>query len=453
MNTSTLPKPNYERRLETSDALNSDIITAIEKNYKIGLEQTKEFARQFDADSRRESAKKIWDFLKYHITYVKDDESGQMIKLPSRFISDGTGDCKSYSLTAASLLGNLGIPVSFRYASYKNSQTPTHVYTVAKDEDGNNIIVDGVWKSFDSEKAPVYKFDHPMNVYTLSGTDDIGRAKRKKKKRGGFFRKLGKGLKKIGLAIPRRAFRTLVALNVRGMATKMARAIKKNPNPLKNTWEKVGGKFSELQKSINRGAKRKRILGINDDLGQLSSNRQEFKEKIRAAQKRGDKQEVRRLLKLLKYRIFHGRKFGIRDDIGIAAAMEGGDNDGIGIAPAALLASAAPIIIAILKTLKGQGADADIPEGSPEPPLNRILEATTAAAQAYFPSSGGGGGSYDAGSSEAALVDPTDPDNPNADKIDVEADKDDEPGGGFEIKPIYLIGGAAAVWFFFLRKK
>ena len=263
-NTSTLPRPDGKNRFEYGDAINSDIITVLEKNFPKGVEQTKSFAKQFEADSRIASAKKVWDFLKSHITYVKDSHNAQNIKLPSRFIKDGTGDCKSYSLTAASLLSNLGIPVSFRYSNYNSDsgRIPTHVYVVAKDEQGRNIIVDGVWKYFNNEKTPHHKFDHPMKVYTLS--DDVSGI--------GWFgahflKEVAKGVKKVGLAIPRRAFRTYVALNVGGTASKINRTLQRDPGQVKRMWEKMGGQFSKLQQSVDKGKKRKRILGL-DGIGE-----------------------------------------------------------------------------------------------------------------------------------------------------------------------------------------
>jgi hypothetical protein len=385
-NTSTLPKPDYKKVFEYGDAMNGDIITVLEKNFPRAVEQTKEFARQFETGSRIASAKKVWEFLKSHITYLKDSHDAQQIKLPSRFIKDGTGDCKSYSLTAASLLANLGIPVSFRYGNYGSGTVPTHVYVVAKDENGHNIIVDGVWKYFNSEKIPNYKFDHPMNVYTLS--DDVSGigwfGSHFFKEVSRFYDKnIKENLKKIGLAIPRRAFRTYVALNVGGTATKISRTLKRDPASVKRMWEKVGGQFSKLNHSVEVGKKKHRILGV----GYIKD-----------------------------------------EDIGIAPAA------------AAIIAAAAPILIAFAGILKK--GEAPLPGENPnvskgESTVDKILETAT---DAYNKVTGGKNVFNAADAVDTGKADP-------------EPHKADDPQTGFEIKPIYLIGAAAVAIYFLFKKK
>ncbi len=260
MITAGLPQPQYISRLNHADAINSDIIQAIDSNFKTAVEQTKSFAQQFKSDTARQTAYKVWQFLRQHIKYKKDDGSAQLIRLPARFIADGKGDCKSYSLTAAAILANLGLPVAFRYASYSVSPIPSHVYVVTKDADGREIIVDGVWRYFDSEKRPAYKYDKVMKVYTLSGiegTDDEINGGIGKRKRGGFFKRALNLKKKLALAPSRKSFRILVSLNLFGLAKKLKRLNDRRPGKLKSFWEKTfGGKYSELMKSVKKGYNR-----------------------------------------------------------------------------------------------------------------------------------------------------------------------------------------------------
>jgi len=54
----------------------------------------------------------------------------------------------------AGILKNLGIPCKLGFTSYTNSRTPQHVYV----ETNSGIIVDGVWKKFNSEKPYTYKY-------------------------------------------------------------------------------------------------------------------------------------------------------------------------------------------------------------------------------------------------------------------------------------------------------
>lgn len=298
-----LPLPDYRKTLLVGDAVNSDIIWGIHSYFKAAKDQTKEFARRFAGGSIEDQCFRVWKYVRESIRYKRDPFDAQLIRMPSRFVFDAEGDCKSYSLFIASVLSNLGIPVSFRYASYRKSDsTPSHVYVVARDTDGKKIIVDGVYHLFNDEKSPEYYKDYPMNVYALSGVDGIGRRKKGKRKFG-FF----KGVKKLALAVPRRSFRTLVAINLHGLATKLSKAVAKNPDAVKSKWEKLGGKYPQLLQSINKGKKRKRILGIN----------------------------------------------------GVEPVMDMGAAETIGAAPAlaAVIAAATPIVAAIAPLLKRSGAD------------------------------------------------------------------------------------------------
>lgn len=298
-----LPLPDYKKTLLVGDAVNSDIIQGIHSYFKAAKDQTKEFSQRFAGGSVEDQCFRVWRYVRESIKYKRDPFDAQLIRLPSRFVFDAEGDCKSYSLFIASVLSNLGVPVAFRYASYKKSDsTPSHVYVIARDRDGKKIVVDGVYHLFNDEKKPEHFKDYPMNVYALSGVDGIGRRKKRKRKFG-FF----KGIKKLALAVPRRSFRTLVAVNLHGLATKLAKAVAKNPDAVKSKWEKLGGKYPQLLQSINKGKKRKRILGIN----------------------------------------------------GVEPIMDMGAAETIGAAPAiaAVIAAATPIVAAIAPLLKKSGAD------------------------------------------------------------------------------------------------
>lgn len=170
----SIPKPNYVDKLEKSNAINNDIISTIHKNYNTAVFQTKNIAKSLKGNSDYETAKNVWLFLKRSLKYKRDPEGKQMIKLPSRLLANNEriADCKSYSLLAASLLANNGLKPTFRYASYKDyEKTPTHVYVTTKDSNGNEIIVDGCYKRFNDQKEFKYKYDYPMEVYTLSGVN------------------------------------------------------------------------------------------------------------------------------------------------------------------------------------------------------------------------------------------------------------------------------------------
>jgi hypothetical protein len=80
-------------------------------------------------------------------------------------------DCKSKALAAAAFMQNNGFKdVALRYSSYNPiDDTPTHVYAVAKDEQGNEIIVDPVYKQYNREVPYKFKKDYKMEISVLSG--------------------------------------------------------------------------------------------------------------------------------------------------------------------------------------------------------------------------------------------------------------------------------------------
>ena len=291
--------------IEKVGAANSDIIQAIEKNYPQAVEMTRGVAETFKGHSAKQTAFNIWKFLKTEINYIPDPDEKQKIKLPNRFLSDAAGDCKSFALFTSGLLANLEMPVAFRFASYNFfNETPSHVYVVTKDEKGNEIIIDGVYKKFNSEKPYQYKRDKNMTVLTLSGFGENQSMQALKDYRDNllsrynspvatFFEKqrikkaieqihayvksmqdgsdsdngdqyqavgkvTGKG---IFLAPSRNAFLSLVALNVRGLAHKLAFAIYKNEASTRSMWEKLGGDFSKLKGTVDKSKNKTPLFG------------------------------------------------------------------------------------------------------------------------------------------------------------------------------------------------
>jgi len=274
-----------------------DIIKQMEKAHYDNSAYAKIIANQFRGGSVRQTCKNIFKFIKSHISYRIEPANMQTTKSLQRLISDGYGDCKHYSGLFAALLSALNIKHHYRFVSYRSDRTPTHVYVVAYDEQGQQIVCDAVLHNFGEEKSYTYKIDKSMLMH-LSGIGDIpslGARKRvkaeplKKKiartkavvqkkiaktkaavkktaaKAKTAVKKIAAGAKKVGLAAPRTAFLGLVRLNVHGFATSITKAIAINPAKLKTLWEKLGGDFSKLKETARVGAKEKRILGIDQE--------------------------------------------------------------------------------------------------------------------------------------------------------------------------------------------
>ena len=159
-----LVKPNQNITFKVG-ATNMQLQRAIEAALPAATEQMKGMAKQFKGSTEKQTCRNIFNFLMQNIRY-KVDGDNQKIKLPSAFLREKEGDCKSYSLFTASILANLKIPFSFTYASYNPmDKTPEHIYVTTK----SGCIIDAVWGKFDSEKKATYKFHKPMNISYISG--------------------------------------------------------------------------------------------------------------------------------------------------------------------------------------------------------------------------------------------------------------------------------------------
>lgn len=171
-----LPAPKRINKVVISDGYNADIIATLNKQFGVAVEQTK--AAHFSGSNLLEKGRAIYNYLRNKVSYKKDPEGKQLIQLPARMLGEGgtgKGDCKSLALAAAAFMYNNGFSnVRLRYTSYSASdKTPTHVYAVASDEQGNDIIIDAVYRQYNKEVPYKYKKDYKMQISVLSG---IGQA-------------------------------------------------------------------------------------------------------------------------------------------------------------------------------------------------------------------------------------------------------------------------------------
>jgi len=106
-----------------------------------------------------------------------------------------------------------------------------------------------------------------MNLSIIGNPEGVGRKSKeqrdakkapKKEKRKGKPNRV----KKVLLSIPRNAFLGLIRLNFRGLATRLQNQIKINPEKVKAMWLRLGGTPARLFEPVEKGAKKKRLLGI-----------------------------------------------------------------------------------------------------------------------------------------------------------------------------------------------
>lgn len=158
--------PDYKRKVEYVNGYNNDIQRVLERNFIAARRSVEknDFYKKFQGRNLKETAHNVWNYLKNNVRYKEDGTEEQKIKMPPRLLADGEGDCKSYSLFACAVLSHYA-PVKFRYTSYREDPTPTHVYCLVD----NKYIVDAVWHTFNEEKPYTYKYDKKMKISTLSG--------------------------------------------------------------------------------------------------------------------------------------------------------------------------------------------------------------------------------------------------------------------------------------------
>lgn len=142
--------------------LNGDIVDCWKACYEVFKDQPAQIVqnlRGYDIDS---TCQAIFGYM-IDRTYYKLDKSGeQLIKSPARLIKDGCGDCKSYTMFIACCLHCLGIPCKVRFVNFDGGEQYTHVYPVAIDEYGNEIIMDACELDDDNETV-LYDYARPYS--------------------------------------------------------------------------------------------------------------------------------------------------------------------------------------------------------------------------------------------------------------------------------------------------
>lgn len=256
------------------DQSTGDIIKAILDTHPKYKSDYNKIAKYFKGSNELKSCQKIWNFLKKNIRYVVESENKQFVRSPAAILKQGISDCKCYSLFAGGICEALKMDFCFRFASYNDfSKQPGHVFVVVNPGTQNEIWIDPVLSYFNYKKPYYYKIDKKpkMAIYSISGigaTKAQRMAKRSRRRAAGkgLGQRLKKGLRgvlRVSAVAARQAFLGLVQLNVHNLAKKLAIAYEKNPTGVKNLWEGFGGRVAKLVGAINRGKKKKRILGFN----------------------------------------------------------------------------------------------------------------------------------------------------------------------------------------------
>lgn len=284
----------------TNDQSTGDIIEAILDAHKRHAQDYSKISSFFNAGSRRETARKIFNFLKGNVKYIIEPGSKQTVKSPSAILAQGYGDCKHYSLFAGGILQNLRIPFAYRFASYRVfNKEPQHVFVVVNPGTNDEIWIDPVLNKFDFKKAYTYATDRkPMALYSISGIGATAQQKaalkaakaakkaaptkaakkavatevkaaRKAAGRttGQVLKKGAKAVLKVAASPVRNSFLLLVTINFANLGVKLKKAWDKAPTKVTHFWEGFGGKIDALKKAWEKGSTKKRIFGDDKFIG------------------------------------------------------------------------------------------------------------------------------------------------------------------------------------------
>ena len=143
--------------------VNSDIIETEIAYYHQFKDQPTDLVRNLRYGlSIEDQCRSIFAYLVDHVRYKLDPDDSQFIKSPARLLYDGTGDCKSLTMFICSCLHCLGITHKFRFVNFDGSRQFSHVYAVAVDEQGQEIILDAC--ELDNNGVPMFDYARPYSV-------------------------------------------------------------------------------------------------------------------------------------------------------------------------------------------------------------------------------------------------------------------------------------------------
>lgn len=140
-----------------------DTMVALVKMVYETVADTKLLAPLLIGKTLKDTTKNIWSFIHDHIQYKPDEPGNEQLRRPSRSWKDRkTGvDCDCYSITASSILVNLGIPHLLRITKYDGKPNYQHIYVIVpKNGDtsdknietrSNYIVIDCVPEHYDFE--------------------------------------------------------------------------------------------------------------------------------------------------------------------------------------------------------------------------------------------------------------------------------------------------------------
>jgi len=177
---SKLPPYTGNKQVLIDDQNTEDIIKGILENHEKYKDDYDKISEYFVGRNDINTAKNVFNFLKKYVPYYIEPSKLQTLRSPSAILSIKQGaDCKSFSsfingtFDSLNRKGIFKIPLAYRFASYKNSTKPGHVFAVLYPGNENEIWVDPVLDNFNEKKQPTYFKDKKlkMALVSMSGLD------------------------------------------------------------------------------------------------------------------------------------------------------------------------------------------------------------------------------------------------------------------------------------------
>ena len=187
------PKPDLKTTLLQRDGEVEDTVKKMQEIVVKYSWQVKDLCKRLKASTVRQSVKNVFDFVYDYIKYQVED--GEKLRTPAYSWYEGQVlkrqrpndekigvDCDCMSIFCGSCFKEMKIPFAFRITGYASSPLGfcrgfQHVYTIAYDENGKEIICDPVYIAFDKEKEYAIQKTYAMSlngtdIIMLSGIDD-----------------------------------------------------------------------------------------------------------------------------------------------------------------------------------------------------------------------------------------------------------------------------------------
>lgn len=165
------PKPTGIDKTINSNANVSHTVKFIPQVVKSCGWQVEKFVEQeLRGLSLYEACKKLWEFVRYHIEWVRDKQFKEQVRSPRRLIWDGKGDCDCGTTFVNTCMYVYGARnITSRITAYDGNENFSHIYSVIPNPSGGEIIIDFCVHKFDYEKPYSKKQDYNMELQFLDG--------------------------------------------------------------------------------------------------------------------------------------------------------------------------------------------------------------------------------------------------------------------------------------------